>query len=146
MKDRGLKMPVFGQLSKERLETCDYDIQRLFNEVIKYWDCKILEGHRGQEAQHAAFIAKPQRSKVDWPHGKHNSLPSMAVDVAPYPVNWNDYNRLYYFAGFVLGIAKMMKIKIRWGGDWDSDTEVSDNKFNDLVHFEKVSEEITTNV
>ena len=34
--------------------------------------------------------------------------------------------------------AKSMGIDIRWGGDWDRDTEVRDNKFDDLVHFEIV--------
>jgi hypothetical protein len=29
-----------------------------------------------------------------------------------------------------------MDIPLRWGGDWDSDTEVNDNGFDDLVHFE----------
>jgi hypothetical protein len=29
-----------------------------------------------------------------------------------------------------------MGIKIRWGGDWDMDTETKDNNFDDLVHFE----------
>jgi len=27
-------------------------------------------------------------------------------------------------------------MKIRWGGDWDMDTQTKDNKFDDLVHFE----------
>ena len=26
--------------------------------------------------------------------------------------------------------------KIRWGGDWDSDGEIKDNNFDDLVHIE----------
>lgn len=137
-------MPAFSGLSKERLATCHPDLKRLFNEVVKHFDCKVLEGYRNEDIQHAAFIAKPQRSKVDWPNSKHNTLPSHAVDVAPYPVNWTDYDRLYCFGGFVLGIAASMKIKIRWGGDWDQDTEVRDNKFNDLVHFEIV--QITTDI
>jgi len=29
-----------------------------------------------------------------------------------------------------------MGMKIRWGGDWDMDTQTKDNKFDDLVHFE----------
>lgn len=29
-----------------------------------------------------------------------------------------------------------MGVTLRWGGDWDSDTEVNDNSFDDLVHFE----------
>jgi hypothetical protein len=34
----------------------------------------------------------------------------------------------------------MPTLKLRWGGDWDMDTEVKDNKFDDLVHFELVGE------
>ena len=29
-----------------------------------------------------------------------------------------------------------MGLKIRWGGDWDNDTEVKDTGFKDLPHFE----------
>ena len=29
-----------------------------------------------------------------------------------------------------------MGLKIRWGGDWDMDTQVKDNNFDDLPHFE----------
>jgi len=29
-----------------------------------------------------------------------------------------------------------MGIRLRWGGDWDGDTELDDNKFDDLPHFE----------
>ena len=35
-----------------------------------------------------------------------------------------------------MGVASQMGIKIRWGGDWDRDTDLSDNRFNDLPHFE----------
>jgi len=47
-----------------------------------------------------------------------------------------------YFAGYVKGVATMLykngtiKSRIRWGGDWDSDTDLKDNTFNDLPHFE----------
>lgn len=60
----------------------------------------------------------------------------MAVDVVPYPVDWQDRDRFHYFAGFVLGMATARGVKLRWGGDWDSDTEVDDNVFDDLPHFE----------
>ena len=75
-------------------------------------------------------------SKVKFPNGKHNKSPSVAVDVAPYPIDWKDRDRFHYFGGYVLGIAAMMGLRIRWGGDWDMDTQTKDNKFDDLVHFE----------
>ncbi len=80
----------------------------------------------------------PDRSKIRWPDGKHNTVPSSAVDVTPYPVVWDDRERQTLFAGFVLATAKAMDIDLRWGGDWDRDTEVRDNTFDDLVHFEIV--------
>ena len=127
-------MPKFGRKSRTRLATCDTELQNLFSEVVKYFDCSILIGHRGEEDQNKAF--DEERSKVRWPKGKHNSKPSTAVDVAPYPINWEDRERFIYFGGFVKGCAFHMGIPLRWGGDWDNDTSLSDNKFDDLVHFE----------
>ena len=60
------------------------------------------------------------------------------VDVVAYPIDWNDRERQTLFAGYVLGLAKSMGITLRWGGDWDRDTDVQDNKFDDLMHFELV--------
>ncbi len=61
--------------------------------------------------------------------------------MAPYlngGVSW-DSRHCLYFAGLVMGIAKQMDIEIRWGGDWDRDNEpVTDQEFQDLVHFEFV--------
>ena len=72
---------------------------------------------------------------------KHNSFPSLAVDVAPYPINWSDKERFYFFAGYVKATADQMKIKIRWGGDWDGDTKVRDQTFMDLPHYELIETE-----
>ena len=127
-------MAKFGKSSRKRLETCDDNLKLLFNEVVKNFDCSIIVGYRGREDQNKAF--REGHSKVKWPNGRHNKQPSSAVDVAPYPIDWDDRERFIYFAGFVKGVAYRMNISIRWGGDWDGDTELSDNKFDDLVHFE----------
>ena len=127
-------MPKFGKTSKRRLATCDDGLQNLFYEVVKYFDCSIIIGHRGEKDQNKAF--DEGKSKVRYPKGKHNSNPSTAVDVAPYPIDWDDKDRFIYFGGFVKGVALEMGIPLRWGGDWDNDTQLKDQKFNDLVHFE----------
>ena len=127
-------MPRFSTRSKSRLNTCDEKLVKLFEEVVKGFDCTIIEGHRGQKKQDEAY--NKGNSKVKFPNGKHNKSPSLAVDVAPYPIDWRDRDRFEFFAGYVLGIASQMGIKIRWGGDWDMDTKTKDNKFDDLVHFE----------
>ncbi len=134
-------MGSFGKVSAEKLATCDDRLQRLFGEVVKHFDCVVLCGHRGEAEQTAAV--KAGNSKTPFPKSKHNSLPSKAIDVGPFdrpekPIDWEDTRRISMFAGFVLGVAAMMSIPIRWGGDWDQDTQVKDNTFNDLVHFEIV--------
>ena len=127
-------MYKFSKKSKERLLTCHTDIIRVFNEVIKYVDFSVSEGHRGQELQDKYY--EEGKSKAKYPNGKHNGIPSRAIDVIPYPVDWKDRERQTLFAGFVLGIAKSMGINLRWGGDWDQDWQVQDNKFDDFPHFE----------
>ena len=127
-------MPKFGKSSKRRLATCHEDLQEIFNEVIKYFDCSVLCGHRGEEDQNKAF--ESGHSKVKWPKGRHNHNPSIAVDVAPYPIDWKDRERMTYFAGMVMGIAKAKGIGLRWGGDWNQNTDLKDNSFDDLPHFE----------
>ena len=127
-------MPRFSNRSINRLKTCDAQLQELFYQVVKHFDCSILEGHRGEERQTKAY--NDGKSKVQYPDGKHNQYPSVAVDVAPYPIDWSDRDRFHYFGGFVLGVAKQMGMNIRWGGDWNQDTKTKDNKFDDLVHFE----------
>ncbi len=44
----------------------------------------------------------PDRSKIRWPDGKHNTVPSSAVDVTPYPVVWDNRKRQFLFAGYAL--------------------------------------------
>ena len=127
-------MPKFSDRSKRELATCHIDLQNLFNEVIKVFDCTVLEGHRDQERQDELF--RTGFSKAQYPNSRHNIMRSEAVDVVPYPIDWNDIKRFYFFGGYVLAKADQMDIKIRWGGDWDGDKDINDQKFNDLVHWE----------
>ncbi len=135
-------MPKFSQSSFSKLSTCHLDLQALFFEVIKYFDCTIIEGYRNKADQEKAFAAG--NTQLHWPEGNHNRNPSMAVDVAPYPIDWTNSKRMYWFAGFVMGIAQKLKDEgrmthsIRFGGDWDRDDDIDDEKFKDLVHFDIV--------
>ena len=130
-------MPRFGRTSKRNLATCHEDLQDLFNEVIKTYDCTVTCGYRGKEDQNKAI--DEGRSKVKYPKGRHNSNPSTAVDVYPYPVSLKNLDRMVHFAGFVSGVAKSMGIDLIWGRDWYSDWFLNDrNKttFKDYPHFE----------
>lgn len=119
-------MPKFSPISSARLSSCHLDLQKLFNAMIQSRDCTILCGFRNQEDQDMAFAKG--FSKLKWPNGKHNKLPSMAVDASPYPVDWNDFPRFREFAEQVKEKAKELGIEIIYGGDWAD--------FPDVDHFE----------
>ncbi len=128
----------FSKSSKAQLATCRKELRDLFIRVDELgFECTIIEGHRPQWKQDKYF--EEGKSRVRYPDGAHNRLPSCAVDAAPYlngGVSW-DTRHCLYFAGAVIGIAAGMGIGIRWGGDWDMDHEpMTDQEFQDLVHFE----------
>lgn len=125
-------MPAFSDISKERLSTCHPDLQLLFNDVIQGWDCSILVGHRCEEDQNKACAEG--KSHTPWPTSKHNSQPSMAVDVAPYPIDWSNIDRFRDFANYVQSRADALGIKIRWGGTF--------SRLSDLDHFELIEQDI----
>ena len=131
---KGANMPNFSRKSRDRLNTCDERLQKVFNEVVKKFDCTILEGHRDERRQDRLY--SEGKTKVRYPMGRHNSKPSRAVDVAPYPVDWEDRERFHFFSGYVLGVADRMGITLRWGGDWNMNKNLKDNNFDDLPHFE----------
>jgi len=129
-------MPSFSARSLANLDTCHEDLQKVFFEVVQHFDCTVLCGHRGKQDQDQAY--RTGKSQVRWPDGNHNKYPSNAVDVAPYPIDWEDRERFVYFGGFVLGMANAMGIGLRWGGDWSQDHDLQDQTFHDLPHFELI--------
>lgn len=137
-------MAKWSQDSLDQLATVDIRLVHLFNEVVKNFDCKVLEGKRDVERQMLNVqkgVSKTMNSKHVYPLG----APSLAVDVAPYPLRWpnresqtyvKDVARFYLFAGYVKAHAEALGLNIRWGGDWDMDWDILDQVFDDLVHFE----------
>ena len=138
-------MPSFGTTSSSKLSTCDIKLQNILKEVIKYYDCTIITGHRTKEEQNAKVEAG--QSEVSWPNSKHNSKPSKAVDVAPWPIpknwgekEWKERTKFYELKAIIFFEAAKQGTKLRWGGDWDRDYDYEDNKFDDLVHFELIGD------
>lgn len=90
----------------------------------------VLCGYRGEKEQRAAFIAG--KSKLLYPNSKHNSVPSRAVDIAPYSeklkgVDWRDIPAFEDMCNRIERIAERLKIKIRLGRDFS---------FKDYPHVE----------
>lgn len=129
----------FSKTSEEKIKTCKLPLRLIANEVIKHYDCTVICGYRSEEEQNLAF--NKGNSKVKFPDSTHNELPSDGLDLAPYikgkGISWNKI-QCYHFAGYFKAVADMMGISIRCGADWDNDTDVNDQNFNDLCHFELI--------
>ena len=136
-------MPKFSQSSIDKLQTVHPDLQTLFNEVIKTFDCTIIVGHRGQADQDKALAEG--KTQLKWPLSNHNKTPSYAVDVMPCvdgKIDWNAPTNTAFFAGYVMAIAQQLKDSgkithvIRYGGNWKMDHDLKANHFADGDHFE----------
>jgi hypothetical protein len=123
-------MPRFGKRSKQRLKGVDAKLVNVLNELVKIMDVTIIEGLRSQERQDVLVAKGASKTR----YSKH--IQGKAVDLAPYPIDWEDRERFHYMGGMVRGIGQQLNVNIRWGGDWDSDGEIKDNSFDDLVHVE----------
>ena len=104
-------MASFSNKSQANLATCDERLQEVFERVVEYFDCTVLEGHRGEDRQNQ-MIAEG-KSQLGWPNSNHNNSPSSAADVAPYPIDWSNRDRFTYFAGYVMGTAQSLGYPLR---------------------------------
>ena len=151
-------MATYGNSSQQKLNSCHPDLIIIFQEVVRIFDNAIVYGERtpgeqfelykqGRSLIGGRWVIADKKKVVTYKDGtisksNHNYSPSKAVDAVPYPINWKNTDRMYYFAGMVIATAIRLKDEgkvthnIRWGGDWDRDTEVDDQTFMDLAHFE----------
>lgn len=157
-------MNSWGNKSQAERATSDPRLNEIGDEVLKIKDHSVLKGHRGQQEQHLAFVNG--NSKLDWPDGNHNAVPSKAQDVRTYPspptIEFDkDSDKMseqelrgevmklrrmvkgqplredqLYLLGLYRGVAHMLGHKLRTGADWDRDGEIADNGFDDFFHVE----------
>lgn len=136
-------MNKYSQQSALNLQQCPIVFQLICHELLEQFDHSVLCSFRGKIEQNELFRAG--KSKVKYPNSKHNSIPPMAVDLAPYPRERNihsDREKYCEMAGRFLAIAhRLLKNgiidhKVRWGRNWDGDKEYDDQDFNDYGHFE----------
>jgi len=131
----------FGKRSMENYHTLVPRLQKVAFTALKLGivDFSIICGYRSPEEQDKAF--KEGMSKLKWPDSKHNHLPSKAMDCVPWISGALSWNKLHccVLAGIILATAGYHGIKLRWGGNWDMDSEpITDQDFQDLCHYEEV--------
>lgn len=136
--ETSVKVNKFSKTSWARLEGVHPYLVDLFTAVLQLMDCTVIYGMR-TFTEHQILFEKGLTKTMNSMHLKQEDGRAWAVDVAPYPIDWQNTKRFYFFAGLVIALADKYLPEgyyIRWGGDWDSDKDLDDQTFMDLVHFE----------
>lgn len=120
-------MYKFSKRSLDNLYNVDARLVKICNELIKRIDFTVIEGHRSLERQMELY--KKGASQIDGvtKKGKHNYLPSLAIDIIPYKKGHNPFDgskesdkMFKELAKEFKAVAKELDIKVTWGGDWKS--------------------------
>ena len=137
-------MYIYGDRSRERLETCHPALRAVMTRALEIspFDITIVCGWRGEADQNKAYAEG--KSKARWGQSKHKHMQdgkplSLAVDVAPWvngSIPWDDKTSFSVLAGVVFAAAIERGVVIRWGGNWSPSWSPSLNKFPDMPHFE----------
>ncbi len=130
-------MYYFGTQSKCNLLECEENLQRVAYAAIKGYGFTVICGHRNEQDQNEAY--ENGFSTKKFPEGKHNTKPSKAFDIIPDDGGWEaDIEQFILMAGIIKGVALVLGVPIRWGGDFDMDNDLNDETFVDLAHFELI--------
>ena len=119
----------WGKKSSDLLATCDKRLQDLANMMLERseFDLTITCGYRGKDEQEDAY--NKGKSKAKFGQSKHNIFPSQAIDIVPYPINWDDKDRRWQeMALNAMWCAGKLGFEITWGGSFKS--------ISDKPHFE----------
>lgn len=121
-----------GRASLERLSTIKPELQAVCRKAFETmpFDITVVEGIRSLQRQTELYRKGASKTM------KSKHLTGDAVDLAPYPIDWNNKERFNLMAQHMLAAAKELGIKIRWGGDWNQNGDWKDESFYDGPHFE----------
>lgn len=135
-------MPIyqFSQKSLTKIDQLSPNLALIVRDAmdLQIMDFTVLCGLRSLEEQKKLFKQGRTRTMNSKHLGNKYGL-SDAVDLAPFPIDWNDAQRFHRLAGIIQSCAAQRAIPLRWGGNWDGDNDTKDQNFIDLPHFELLS-------
>lgn len=118
-------MFAFGKHSMKFIDQLHPDLQDVLLTAINDAprDFCIICGHRSKEEQNKAYNAG--NSQLKYPQSKHNKMPALAFDFAPYEkanphIRWEDIDAFTQVAEHILETALELGVELEWGGDWES--------------------------
>lgn len=151
------KKYILSKLSLSRLVGLHVNLEAVVKRAIEITeqDFMVVEGVRSKEQcfinygkgrTAAQCIAKgvpaqyaqPKLAKVTWLNNPLSSkhVTGHAVDLVPYPVDWNDLSKFDKVAKAMFAAANELDVSIRWGADWDNDGNYREKGEYDSPHFE----------
>ena len=98
-------------------------------------DFTVIDGIRTREEQRRLVergVSKTMNSK----HLPQADGYSHAVDIVPWPIDWNDWLRFGRLIGLMQAVGLQNGIVLRSGIDWDMDGQNKDHRFLDAPHLE----------
>lgn len=131
----------FGRKSTKNYALLTLNLRRVATRSLDYGIIDFLIDCSYRDPAEQDRLFKLRKSKVVWPNSKHNKLPAKAMDCVPYVAGKASWNKLHccVLAGIILAAGKEEGVTLRWGGNWDMDSEpITDQDFQDLAHFEEV--------
>lgn len=145
---------AFSAQSQARLKGVHPKLVAVVNEALKImneWDAAgavscdimVLEGVRTPQRQKELYAqgrTKPGKV-VTWTLNSNHFINSKtgfghAVDLVPYPVDWNDLKKFDLISRAMFTAADRLNTPIRWGADWDRDGNIRERGESDSPHFE----------
>lgn len=106
-------------------------------------DFMVIEGVRTQERQDELWAQgrTTPGPVVTWTkdvssHGIGKDGYGHAVDICPFPVDWNDLSKFDAISKAMFAAATEFGIRLRWGADWDMDGKPRERGESDSPHFE----------
>ena len=130
---------TLGKTSLARLKGVDETLVNIVKRAIEISevDFTVLEGLRTIERQRELFAqGRTAPGKIVTWTMKSRHLEGKAVDLVPFPLDWNDLEKFDKIKDAMFKAAAEQKVNLRWGADWDGDGIYREKGEYDSPHFE----------
>lgn len=128
-----------GKTSLARLQGVDETLVNVVKRAIEISevDFSVLEGVRTLERQRELYAqGRTAPGKIVTWTMKSRHIEGKAVDLVPYPLDWNDLEKFNKIKDAMFQAAKELDVNLRWGADWDGDGNYREKGEYDSPHFE----------
>ena len=128
-----------GETSLARLQGVDETLVNVVKRAIEISevDFTVMEGVRTLERQRELYAqGRTAPGKIVTWTMKSRHIEGKAVDLVPYPLDWNDLEKFNKIKDAMFQAAKELDVNLRWGADWDGDGNYREKGEYDSPHFE----------